>query len=87
MAGQTIDAVTYWILWAGVAWAIISMVKQFVLELFNLRPRERLIVGRRTLLFYCAQNGKTAPVSGEKTPLWRHLWNSKHTALPVDGQN
>jgi hypothetical protein len=39
MAGQTIDSITYWILWAGVAWAILSMVRQFVLELFNLRPR------------------------------------------------
>jgi hypothetical protein len=39
MAGQTIDAVTYWILWAGVAWGILSLVKVFVLELFNLRPR------------------------------------------------
>jgi hypothetical protein len=38
MAGQTIDAVTYWILWAGVAWGILTLVRVFVLELFNLRP-------------------------------------------------
>ena len=38
MAGQTIDSITYWILWGGVAWAILSMVRQFVLELFHLRP-------------------------------------------------
>ena len=38
MAGQTIDAITYWILWAGVAWCIISLVRLFVLELFHLRP-------------------------------------------------
>jgi hypothetical protein len=38
MPGHTIDSITYWILWAGVAWAIISLVRLFVLELFHLRP-------------------------------------------------
>jgi hypothetical protein len=33
-----ISAVTYWILWAGVAWAIFAMVRVTVLNLMGLVP-------------------------------------------------
>jgi hypothetical protein len=33
-----ITTITYWILWAGVAWCILHMIRVTALELMGLRP-------------------------------------------------
>jgi hypothetical protein len=38
-----ITTVTYWILWAGVAWGIVSLVRIAFLTLFRLCGRRQLI--------------------------------------------